>query len=301
MLQIAEGEATYGILFLVGGICFTIAALITIKLYRDDTQSLTRLLFTIVNINLAVGFLWRGISDLLEMSEAEMVSDIMAYGSAIMILATALVIGIEYKLKDTMENIEGVLKAGTEASINVANIATELAASASEVNAAAEEVASTSQEISRDSQNVLSSTDDIRKIMHLITSISEQTNLLALNASIEAGRAGEHGRGFAVVADEVRKLAEESKNAVSDSGTKIEDIIKKIQGTTVSMEGISASTEEQTASMEEITATANRLGSLAEGLKENLLNFGGDNNGNGAAKTFKKDKLSHEDNLQKYT
>ena len=278
MLQIAEGEATYGILFLVGGICFTIAAIITVKLYRDDTQSLTRLLFTIVNINLAAGFLWRGISDLMEMSEAEMVSDIMSYGSAIMILATALVIGIEYKLKDTMDNIAGVLKAGTEASVNVANIATELAASASEVNAAAEEVASTSQEISRDSQSVLASTDDIRKIMHLITSISEQTNLLALNASIEAGRAGEHGRGFAVVADEVRKLAEESKKAVSDSGNKIEEIIKKIQGTTASMEGISASTEEQTASMEEITATANRLGSLAEGLKDALLESGGNGN-----------------------
>ncbi len=275
MLQMAEGQSVYGILFLVGGLGFALTALIAIKLYRDDTKSLTRLLFTIMSINLAVGFIWRGISDLSGMAEAGIFSDIMAYGSAVMILATALVIGIEYKLKDTMENIEDVLKAGTEASVNVANIATELAASASEVNAAAEEVASTSQEISRDSQSVLASTDDIRKIMHLITSISEQTNLLALNASIEAGRAGEHGRGFAVVADEVRKLAEESKNAVTDSGQKIEEIIKKIQGTTASMEGISASTEEQTASMEEITATANRLGSLAENLKNALLLSGG--------------------------
>jgi len=58
-----------------------------------------------------------------------------------------LVIGIEYKLKYAMENIENVLKAGTETSISVANIATELAASSGEVNAASEEIAATSQEI----------------------------------------------------------------------------------------------------------------------------------------------------------
>ena len=47
-------------------------------------------------------------------------------------------------------------------------------------------------------------------------------------------------------------------------------IIDKIKKATISMEGISASTEEQTASMEEITSTANRLGTLAENLKEKL-------------------------------
>ncbi len=105
MLQMAEGEAVYGILFLVGGLGFALTAIIALKLYRDDTKSLTRLLITIVSINLAIGFLWRGVADLMGLVEAEMVSDIMAYGSAVMILATALVIGIEYKLKETMENI----------------------------------------------------------------------------------------------------------------------------------------------------------------------------------------------------
>jgi len=124
----------------------------------------------------------------------------------------------------------------------------------------------------------MASSDDIRKIMHIITSISDQTNLLALNASIEAGRAGEHGRGFAVVADEVRKLAEESKRAVSDSSQKVELVINKIQKSTSSMEGISAATEEQSASMEEITSTADRLGSLAEGLKDTLLKYSTDDN-----------------------
>ncbi len=39
------------------------------------------------------------------------------------------------------------------------------------------------------------------------------------------------------------------------------------------MEGISASSEQQTASMEEITSTANKLGTLAEKLKEGLDMF----------------------------
>jgi methyl-accepting chemotaxis protein len=170
-------------------------------------------------------------------------------------------------------NMEKVLKTGSEASINVANIATELAASASEVNAASEEIASTTQEVADDSQNIMQSSNEIKRIMDIIVSISEQTNLLALNASIEAGRAGEAGRGFAVVADEVRKLAEESKSSVFSTGTKITDILKGLETTTGSIEGISASAEQQTASMEEISATANKLGVLAEDLKSNLNQY----------------------------
>jgi len=264
----------HGILFLIGGFCFAVTSCIALYLYREDKKSLTRLFITIMCTNLAVGFIYRGIAEIIEIGDAEMVSDIMFYGSAIMILCAGLVIGIEYKLKEMMGSMESVLKAGTDTSINVANIATELAASANEVNASSEEIASTAQEISNDAQEIMASSDDIRSIMHLITGISDQTNLLALNASIEAGRAGEYGRGFAVVADEVRKLAEESKGAVADTSQKIELIINRIQSTTSSMEGISASTEEQTASMEEISATANRLGNLAEVLKEHLMKFG---------------------------
>ncbi|MFX0142524.1 MAG: methyl-accepting chemotaxis protein [Candidatus Hodarchaeota archaeon] len=250
---------------------------------------------------------------------------VFSYLITIIALSICAIVGITIAIPTVRgivrvtSNMEKILKAGSTASVNVANMATELAASASEVNAASEEIASTTQEVSSNTQNqvnslveiskssrniydlsheITKSTTDINRIMGLITNISEQTNLLALNASIEAGRAGEHGRGFAVVADEVRKLAEESKGAVDETGHEIREITRRIQSTvdligtitqdiestTVAgeensraLEGISASSEQQTASMEEITATANKLGTLAEDLKNELAKSGGGN------------------------
>jgi methyl-accepting chemotaxis protein len=185
-----------------------------------------------------------------------------------------VVFAIYYLLKIIQKQelkISNLLKDSSDASVNVSNIATELAASASEVNAASEEIASSTQLITQEAQEAINATNNIKKVIGVVTTIADQTNLLALNASIEAGRAGEHGRGFAVVADEVRKLAEESKTAVLDTNKDIIDVVNKINSTFTSMEGISASAEQQTASMEEISATANRLGNLAEDLKNKLI------------------------------
>ncbi|KKK66502.1 hypothetical protein LCGC14_2963450, partial [marine sediment metagenome] len=55
------------------------------------------------------------------------------------------------------ENIRDIIATSQEASINVSNISTELAASSSEVNAAAEEISATTQEVAQSSQSQVDS------------------------------------------------------------------------------------------------------------------------------------------------
>ncbi|MDX2271677.1 MAG: methyl-accepting chemotaxis protein [Cyanobacteriota bacterium] len=74
-------------------------------------------------------------------------------------------------------------------------------------------------------ERLTKSSQEIAKIITLISSISEKTNLLAYNASVEAMRAGEHGQGFRVVADEVRRLAQQ----VTDATKSIEQLVGTIQ------------------------------------------------------------------------
>ncbi|TFG07698.1 MAG: hypothetical protein EU539_04275 [Promethearchaeota archaeon] len=253
--------------FILIPICIVVVSLVFNYYYRKES---TKLYAKIAFIStFIVGFM--AILGILQANtfQNSWISAIFLYPIGVSI-AIFLTLYMNKIIKKQYQRLEIVIDKSSESSLNVSNIATELAASAQEVNSSSEEIASTVSEISRDAQEVMASTDNLRNVMVLIKNIADQTNLLALNASIEAGRAGEYGRGFAVVADEVRKLAEESKGAVADTSQKIDIIINKVQAQTASMEGISASTEEQTASMEEISATANRLGTLAEDLKTNL-------------------------------
>lgn len=90
-----------------------------------------------------------------------------------------------------------------------------------------ETVAETTRKVKR----LAESSQEISKIVGLISQIASRTNLLALNASIEAARAGEAGRGFAIVADEVRQLADRAAKASKE----IEQIVLQIQSETGSV------------------------------------------------------------------
>lgn len=248
-----------------------IGIIMLIRLYLKDRKPI-HLFLTIIMV-IGIISVINSFFELFEIEEIIQVNKCLTIIEQSIILVTGIVALIELRITNSKIALEQILKAASQASINVANIATELAASASEVNSSSEKISSSTQEVSRDSHIIMTSSNDVKELMDLITNISEQTNLLALNASIEAGRAGEHGRGFAVVADEVRKLAESSKLAVFNSNSRINNIIKKIRATGISMEGITASAEEQSASMEEISATSNRLGTLAEELKEHLSKY----------------------------
>ncbi len=93
------------------------------------------------------------------------------------------------------------------------------------------EIRQTVAETTRKVKRLAESSQEISKIVALISQIASRTNLLALNASIEAARAGDAGRGFAIVADEVRQLADRIAKALKE----IEQVVRQIQTETGSV------------------------------------------------------------------
>ena len=87
-----------------------------------------------------------------------------------------------------------------------------------------EEISNYSLRANESIQVLTSRSEEITRVLGVITDIASQTNLLALNAAIEAAQAGESGRGFAVVAEEIRKLAEDSRASAKAIEQLINDV-----------------------------------------------------------------------------
>ncbi|MBE5227974.1 MAG: HAMP domain-containing protein [Microcystis aeruginosa PMC 728.11] len=148
------------------------------------------------------------------------------------------------------------------------------------------QIRETVSETARKVKRLAEASQEISKIVAVVSQIASRTNLLALNASIQAARAGEAGRGFAVVADEVRQLADRAAKSLKE----IEQIVLHIQSETGSVmmameEGIqqvidvTERSEQAKKSLEDIIQVSNRIDTLVRSItadtvkqRENSLN-----------------------------
>ena len=135
------------------------------------------------------------------------------------------------------------------------------------------QIRETVSDTARKVKRLAEASQEISKIVLLISQIAERTNQLALNASIQAAKAGEAGRGFAVVADEVRQLADRSGKSLKE----IEQIVLQIQSETGSVmtameEGIqevidvTSRAEQAKTALEDIIQVSGRIDTLVRSI-----------------------------------
>ncbi|MBI2061609.1 MAG: HAMP domain-containing protein [Nitrospirae bacterium] len=163
------------------------------------------------------------------------------------------------------------------------------------------QIETASQEASHVMVTLRERTEEIGKVVKVISDVAERTNLLALNAAIISAQAGEYGREFRVVADEIKALAdltsqktkeisgiittvqdesERAKNSVGAivsyvnegvrraqmSGEALERLLESIKKTRERMMFIVNATKEQSLSSRKVNEAANETYSMTQAI-----------------------------------
>ena len=171
-------------------------------------------------------------------------------------------------VSDTAAQVSGCIQEVAQSSNHIGLAIAEISKSASESARVTTHAVKVAEEAKGAIAKLGESSQEIGKVVKVITAIAQQTNLLALNATIEAARAGEAGKGFAVVANEVKELARETSratenvsqriNAIQDDTRRAVQAIHDIGGVIEQINGLSGTiavaVEEQTA----VTSEMNR-------------------------------------------
>ncbi len=134
-----------------------------------------------------------------------------------------------------------------------------------------EEASHQIRQLSQYSQNV-------DRVLNVISDFATQTQLLSLNAALEATRAGEYGKGFAVVADEVRSLARQSakatteiSNLVAEIRTQTREVIKVTEVAIAQVNTGTELVEESKGNLNAIASATAEISQLVAGITQATL------------------------------